>query len=386
MVYLRTFPMQNGPPIPYALAELVLEAHVRCGQGQTENTLAKISERGGFGWQEVALIFMNLRKKDRLLHQDLMERARNLLADGSSKVIAEESVNVNRALMGQEGVEPPKQAVPDNEPDHWAIHLEKQKAPEIAPMNGIVTEAAPVPRGPGGPLTIVCWKWSSESYRVKFEPEYVNVLARMVKRCYPKPHRMICITDDPRGITECETFKLWKDHREMANISGKHLPSCYRRLKLFSKEVAAELGASRLLSLDLDVVLTGDVSHIFDRSDPFVGWKVPGVYVDWVYNGSMWVFDVGPYAWIWDTFDPSRSPNLAKNAGYQGSDQGWISYCLKAREPGWGRHEGVFSYPREIRHAVGLPQGARMVIFHGQRKPWDKRHSRDRTWISKHWH
>lgn len=382
MPSIKTFPMQNGPPIPYALAELILEAHVRCGHGMTENTLAAISDRGGFGWQEVPLIFGNLRKKDKILYEDLMQRARKLPAHDTSKVVTEQAVQVHQAIMGAEVVDATLRPEDPNAVDWWKIHDEERQA-KIA--SGELPPPSPVKAADAPPLTIVCWKWNSADYRIKFEHSHVNTLARMIKRNYTRPHRLVCITDDPRGITECETFKLWKDHSQMANVSGKHLPSCYRRLRLFSKEVAAELGSTRLMSIDLDVILTGNVDHIFDRADPFIGWKVPGVYVDWVYNGSMWMFDVGPYEWIWSTFDPNRSPILARNAGYQGSDQGWISYCLRAREPGWSRHDGVYSYPREIRHAMGLPQGARMVIFHGQRKPWDKRHTRDKNWIGKHY-
>jgi len=376
---IRVFPMQDGPPIPYQLAEIIHAAYVRL-HGQ-DATIAKVSERGGFGWNEVPLIFSQVRKKDREFHKKLMDMARTLIIDEESLIVNTSRDEVMAALdQGPAPIKPPlPQLIPDTEPDHWEAH----KADRVAVYNE--TANAQITEAPKAPLTIVCWKWSSDHYKVRFEAHHVNVLAKMIKRHYKSPYRMVCITDEPKGITECETHPLWTDHSKLPNISGKHLPSCYRRLKIFSKEVAAELNAERILSIDLDVVLTGDVSGIFNRPDPFVGWKVPGVHVAEVYNGSMVLFTAGLYDWIWTTFDPVKSPLLAKQAGYQGSDQGWISYCLKAREPGWGRHDGVFSYPREIRHFMGLPNNARMVIFHGQRKPWDTRYSRDRHWIMKHY-
>jgi len=362
--------MQDGPPIPYQLAEVIHAAYVRL-HGE-DATIAKISERGGFAWNEVPLIFSQVRKKDRELHKKLMDLARTLIIDEDSLISTRSRDEVMTAL--DNGPMPEKlpipQIIPDNELDHWEAHK---------------AERVTVAEAPRAPLTIVCWKWTSDNYKVQFSSQHVNTLAKMIKRHYKNPHRLVCITDDPKGITECETYPLWNDHANVPNVSGKHLPSCYRRLKIFSKEMGQELKADRILSIDLDVVLVGDVSAIFDRPDPFVGWKVPGVHVAEVYNGSMVLFTAGLYDWIWSTFDPVKSPLLAKQAGYQGSDQGWLSYCLKAREPGWGRHDGVFSYPREIRHFMGLPNNSRLVIFHGQRKPWDTRYSRDRHWIQKHY-
>lgn len=48
-VDLRPFPMQDGPPIPWFLAEAIYEHVYRFG-GQT---LERLAERGGFGWGEV---------------------------------------------------------------------------------------------------------------------------------------------------------------------------------------------------------------------------------------------------------------------------------------------------------------------------------------------
>ena len=46
---LRPFPMQDGPPIPWFLAEVIYR-HLYGTGGQT---LERLGERGGFGWAEV---------------------------------------------------------------------------------------------------------------------------------------------------------------------------------------------------------------------------------------------------------------------------------------------------------------------------------------------
>lgn len=369
MAIARVFPMLDGPPIPYELAEVIIRAY-QALHGE-KRTLASVSERGGFSWSEVPLAFTQLKRRDRQAHDALMRMARNLTLLPAVEINSNLRQEVQAALDGQPGIitVPGQPPIPEP-PDRWLLENSGK---------------AVVPPAADEVLTIVCWKWEQSGYRVRFSADQVNILARMIKRNYKKPCQLICITDDPKGIKEMDTIPIWDDHERVPNPSGKHLPSCYRRLKIFDPKVAEELGATRILSIDLDVVITGDVSMIFDRPDPFVGWKVPGVFVPEVYNGSMFMFTPGHYSWIWETFDPVKSPILAKQAGYQGSDQAWLSYCLKAREPGWGKHDGVYSYPRDVRTVMGLPAQARIVIFHGARKPWDSRHSRDRQWIMKHY-
>ncbi|MGE0366944.1 MAG: hypothetical protein AB7Q00_14550 [Phycisphaerales bacterium] len=232
------------------------------------------------------------------------------------------------------------------------------------------------------PLTIVCWKWGAPGYRINFTAHHVNVLASMVKRNYKRPHRFVCITDDPTGI-ECETFPLWKDCGEMINACGTHLPSCYRRLRIFNESVAKQFG-ERILSIDLDVVITGDITPVWEQPHDFVGWAVPGVVHARVYNGSMFMFRAGAHTDLWDEFDPQVSPDLSNKSGYFGSDQAWISYKLKGQAPGWNRSNGVVSYPREQRK-MPLSPTTRIVIFHGKRKPWDPAVQNESPWVLEHW-
>ena len=49
-------------------------------------------------------------------------------------------------------------------------------------------------------ITFVTWKWNDHGNGRKFECHHVNVLARQVRVHYPKPHRFVCITNDPVGL------------------------------------------------------------------------------------------------------------------------------------------------------------------------------------------
>jgi hypothetical protein len=233
--------------------------------------------------------------------------------------------------------------------------------------------------------TIVTFKWKSPpGYRSTFEGVHVNTLASMVRRHYAKPHRFLCITDDPTGIDEkIETMPLWKDHSKLPSPHSLRFPSCYRRLKIFSAE-AKELIGERIIQLDLDTVITDDVSPLFDREEDFIAWgdtnRAGG------YNGSLLILRAGTRTKVWDTFHPIQSPQISTRAGAIGSDQGWISVCLgKDAEAKFTEKDGVYSYRNYIEPRKGrLPGNARMVMFHGRVDPWSKE-AQKLDWVREHY-
>lgn len=235
------------------------------------------------------------------------------------------------------------------------------------------------------PLTIACWKWQSATYRHDFTAEHVNVLQRMVARHYDRPHRFVCITDDPEGV-ECETVELWNDHATLPNPNSRALPSCFRRLRLFSREMRDVIGP-RVLSLDLDVVITGDLAPLLEVDCDFIGWAMPGSHRPRVFNGSLWMVKPGALDFVWTGFDPDKSPQTAHRAGYLGSDQGWMSYLLAHDRPGWTKADGIYSYASDIYRSPGrrLPDAARVIVHHGKRKPWLKATQNEARWIREHW-
>lgn len=235
-------------------------------------------------------------------------------------------------------------------------------------------------------LHVVTWKWQSD-YRHKFLSEHVNILERAVRRSYSYDLRFVTVTDDPVGI-EGETFPLWRDFGDIPNPHGKReYPSCFRRLKLFDRATQEEMGIAygdRIVSLDLDTVIIGDLDGLWDRYDPFVGWAVKNRFHDRVYNGSMWMLRAGQFEEVWETFDPVRSPSEANRAGYLGSDQAWMSYVLGPDQAGWGQEDGVYTR-MQASQIGGLPRDARIVMFHGAVKPWDAAENGHPAWISKYW-
>ena len=234
-------------------------------------------------------------------------------------------------------------------------------------------------------LSVVCFKWKPRpGYRSKFEAQHVHTLRNMVARHYPDPHRFICVTDDPTGLDAgVEVVPLWDDHATVPNPSFPDGPSCYRRLKVFSPYIAPILG-ERIVCVDLDVVITDDMRPLWNRPEPFVGWRDPAG--QWAYNGSMFLLTAGARPDVWETFDPDVSPGLSSAAGMRGSDQGWMSYCLGWDLPAWTAKDGVISFQREIRKAQGrLPRDTRIVIFWGKHDPWVRQAQALAPWIKEHY-
>lgn len=237
-------------------------------------------------------------------------------------------------------------------------------------------------------LNIVLWKWKQRPvFREQYRAEYVNAVARSISANLSTPHRIVCITDVPRDV-QVPTHPLWADHAHVTNMSGQHLPSCYRRLKIFDRSTQAEIGipaGERIVSFDVDAVVVGQLDPLFQRDEEFVGWTLKGGKRSVVLNGSMFMLRAGSdkLQKVWRSFDPRHSPLRAHNAGFLGSDQAHMSYCLvgDAETGGWTRHDGVLSFTRDVLRGGVRPQTGRVVFFAGSRKPWHQELQRDARWI-----
>jgi hypothetical protein len=235
------------------------------------------------------------------------------------------------------------------------------------------------------PVSVVCWKWRPRpGYRSTFGPETVNTLRAMVARHFPHKHRFICVTDDKHGIdSRVEVLPDWKDFASIPSPFGGKNPSCYRRLRMFSPDIASAFG-ERFVSMDLDTVITGDLTPLWDRPEDFVIYgdtnkKTP-------YNGSLMLLTAGARPQVWTTFNPSTSPQESRRAGKFGSDQAWISHCLGAGEAKWTKRDGVYSFRNDLQKARTLPDNCKIAVFDGQHDPWSDFAMKQFPWVREHYH
>lgn len=239
-----------------------------------------------------------------------------------------------------------------------------------------------------GELTILCAKWRNPNPNMAqcFTAEHVNTFCRMLSRHLKTPHRVICITDDPSGL-DCDHFPIWNDYADLKSHPLKDTQvNCYRKMRVLDKTFASEWGP-RALWMDLDVVVLDDFSDLLRIDAPFVGWRptMPKcVFERPQYSGSMFLFTPGhpEVAKIWDSFSLTVSPRLAWDAGYRGSDQGWISYVLEDNYPGWTQDDGVVWYTTDAYRS--LPDHAKIVFFVGDCGPWHYR-MQSIPWVRENW-
>lgn len=246
-------------------------------------------------------------------------------------------------------------------------------------------------------LTVVTHIWRQPSgYHTEFRPEHANALFRAVGKHYPSPFRFVVRTDGTYDRAEFDrgieyTWDLFGDELgRLPNPSLRRGPSCYRRLRLFDPSCQADLGLApgdRLVALDLDTLVVGDLAPLWGRPEDLVLWRDPLFEQSRPrlrYNGSMLLLRAGTNADVWRDFDPETSPAEARRAGFLGSDQAWLSHKLGDDQATWGREDGVYSfrlmteerlhsrvYADPLPDRGRLPEGARVVFFHGRNNPWD---------------
>lgn len=232
-------------------------------------------------------------------------------------------------------------------------------------------------------ITFVAWRWRPvKGYRSTFAPDTVYSLKAMLDRNHHRPHRFVCVTDEPEALPGIETIPLWDFGAGIKSPIGHSYPSCYRRLRVFAPD-AGEWFGERLVSIDLDTVIVGDVTPLFDRPEDFAIWGSSD-FPRQQYCGSLWMLKTGTRPQVYTEFDPVLSPDAARRNGYRGSDQAWINHVIP-NEAMWGKKDGVYSYRKDIaRFGNRLPKDARLVAWHGKLDPWGKIGQRI-PWVKEHY-
>lgn len=255
-------------------------------------------------------------------------------------------------------------------------------------------------------ISVVCYLWDGPR---RFLPAYVNVLSRAVAHHLTQPHRFVCVTAGPdigfaAGVDVVSLPRVARPLLDLPSPEGDRFPASYARLWTFSAEAAEQLGP-RVLLLDVDCMITGDLSMLLKPMHDFVGWRVrPPPGGPQRFGGGTWMLRTGTRTNVWDGFivDPLRAIRDARQAGYRGSDQAWISYCLSEREYSWPDPSGIYCAqdyrkkpkPPNLRllrrrgliaapvKPLQVPPDAIVLHMNGHEKPW----TTDDPIVRKHWH
>lgn len=218
-------------------------------------------------------------------------------------------------------------------------------------------------------LNVITWLWQQPNTRTIYTAKHVNVWARQVRKYLSMPHKLICFTDQPKGIKEgvevrsLPTSINYINNKTWKANAGK--PQCYVRLDMFRRD-AAKFYGERFVSMDLDCVIKQPLDPLFDRDDEFIMYK--GTASARPYNGSMLMMTAGCRPQVFEKFKPELAERASKV--YIGSDQAWISYVLGWTESVWDKSDGVYFFGKQETRLENPPENLRVLFFPGNPKPW----------------
>ena len=252
------------------------------------------------------------------------------------------------------------------------------------------------------PVTnVICIKWGT-----LFGPDYVNRLYSGVRRNLNGPVRFFCMTEHAQGLhPDIEVLDLPVEpfHDEMnAALAVANRQGAMRKISLFRPGLIPDLDGP-LLGFDLDVVITGPLDDLLTMAPGKVLMRA-----DWVEarrgrktgHGSVFRYDPSLHPWIYEVLaaDPTGQVEKAR-----GSEQRYTSTLAQEKGafayiPGdmvvSFKHDCMDLPPLNYLREPRLPEGARVVCFHGHPKMPEAvvgyrgswlRYCRPTLWLEEHW-
>ena len=226
-------------------------------------------------------------------------------------------------------------------------------------------------------LHICTWIWGD-----KYDDSYVQKLSDGVHRNLTEGHRFICFTDRERKLNAgIEQWPIKVEDYHLTQVKG-----CFVRLRLFDPEFQATLGVKpgdRIVNLDIDMVVTGELDGIFNRPEPFVIFGGANAVNPCPYNGSVFMLRAGYRPDVWSDFSLDAASKIRKHEFPD--DQGWFWEKLPDAAV-WkaGAESGVYGFekPGWPPKTTNLPVGAKLVAFFGWRDPSKFEHL---GWVKDNW-
>lgn len=235
---------------------------------------------------------------------------------------------------------------------------------------------------------VICMKWGTA-----YGPEYVNILAAMVRRHLTLPHRFICYTDDTTGI---HPFIETRPIPEIP-LGSAPLISGWRKLA----SLAPTLGLDgTVMFLDLDLVIMDNIDCFFTfEPGKFViieNWTQPGQKIG---NSSVYRYEATAHHDVFDDFS-KRHEQIYLDVT---NEQTYLTQeVAKNHEVAFWPDEWVRSFKRHslpsrlLRYFVTpkQPKECKILVFHGPPKPIDAAYGRwpqrgkflrPAPWILKYW-
>lgn len=225
-------------------------------------------------------------------------------------------------------------------------------------------------------LHVVTWWWGT-----KYDAHYVERLRNGLRRHLRQPYRLLCMADRllDRPVIDGLGYRQILDYELLAE------KGCFARLRMFdqqwqfSRDIAPD---DRMVCIDLDCVITGDLDPLFLRPDPFVILTGANAVNPCPFNGSLWMLRAGYRPDVWGDFSLEAAAKIPFYAFPD--DQSWFAHKIPDASA-WqvGPRSGVYAFKKPgWPDGDALPKDARLVAFPGWRDPSKFGHL---SWVKEHW-
>jgi len=208
-------------------------------------------------------------------------------------------------------------------------------------------------------------KWGN-----KFGSDYANRLYSMVARNLSAPFKFVCFTDDVSGLrTEIDARSLPEINLPSGAERG------WRKLSTFRPDIGLE---GKVLFLDLDIVIVGNIDCFFEERGEFIISREfnKRVGVHGRGNSSVYMFKAGTLGFVYDYFMKNIG-EVKKNYRHEQAYLTDVLYkknMLKFWPKGWCvsfKRHCMRTFPLCLFQTARIPEGAKIVIFHGKPTPED---------------
>ena len=221
-------------------------------------------------------------------------------------------------------------------------------------------------------MRFVCWLWRGREFwkrTATYDAGHVAVLRGMLWR--NGDHKLSCVHDGNFEIPFGVEGILMTD-------AVAALPDYLPKLWAWSPELHGRIG-ERFASIDLDVVLLGNVAPLLSGSDPVRLWdearREP-------YNTSLFAVEPGFGHEVWKSYTPERAAAARAKASYWTGDQSWVAHVLGPGLSTFGERDGIYRYRGGV-HQHSPPAGALAMFFCG---PIDPKTEREKSaWVAQAW-
>lgn len=237
-------------------------------------------------------------------------------------------------------------------------------------------------------IHIFCMKWGT-----LYDATYVNRLHSMVKRNLTLPFTMVCFTDDETGIDEAIKCFPIPEVKINSNLPER----MWKKLTTLKEDLYGLQGTA--LFLDLDVVIVDNIDCFFEDDNAFMiikdynkQWRITG-------NSSVYRFEIGKHGYVYnyfvENFDTIRKDhrNEQEYLSWAVHEKGLLNYWPTEWCPSY-KYDCVSRIPFAFWKVPEIPEGAKIIIFHGEINPHKAikggrgkwyRYVRPAKWVADYW-